>query len=112
MAADLLLTTDQNAAAIVALRDIARIPNREMALLAADIVQRRLGIDLGLPIGQPVPPLHSRQAADITRKLMKWAEELETTPAPTDETRLDQTPGKAGSNVRKRGSGAYGLPIQ
>jgi hypothetical protein len=108
MAADLLLAGGDNPPAVLALRDIARMPNREMALTAADIVQRRLSIDLGLPIGQPLPPLHSRQAADVTRKLMKWAEELECTPEPTEDTRLDTTPGKS-SGVRKKGSGSYGL---
>jgi HEAT repeat protein len=60
-------------AAVAALRDLARLPNREIALSTADIVQRRLGIDLGLGLGQPLPPLHSRQAADITRRVMGWA---------------------------------------
>lgn len=116
MAADLLLAAESNPKAVLALRDIARMPNREMALTAADIVQRRLSIDMGLPIGQPLPALHSRQAADVTRKLMKWAEELESTPVPNEETKLDSTPGgttpggKTSSGVRKKGSGAYGLP--
>ena len=95
LAADLLLSTGAYPPAVAALRDIARMPNREMAMLAADIVQRRLGIDLGLPIGQALPPLHSRQAADVTRKLMKWAEELESTPAPDSDTRLDSTPARS-----------------
>jgi len=59
--------------ALVALRDLARLPNREIALAAADVIQRRLGVDLGLGLGQPLPPLHSRQAAEITRRVMLWA---------------------------------------
>jgi hypothetical protein len=36
-------------------------------------VQRRLGIDLGLTLGQPLPPLNSTRAVDITRRLMTRA---------------------------------------
>jgi hypothetical protein len=60
-------------AAVAALRDLARLPNREIALATADVIQRRLGVDLGLGLGQPLPPVHSRQAADITRRVMMWA---------------------------------------
>lgn len=60
-------------AAAAALRDLARLPNREIALATADVIQRRLGVDLGLGLGQPLPPVHSRQAADITRRVMAWA---------------------------------------
>jgi hypothetical protein len=63
----------QQAAAIGALRDLARLPNREIALATADVIQRRLGVDLGLGLGQPLPPIHSRQAAEITRRVMAWA---------------------------------------
>ena len=59
--------------AINTLKDLARLPNREIALAAADVVQRRLGVDLGMGIGQPLPAVHSRQAADITRRVMQWA---------------------------------------
>ncbi len=64
-------------AAISALRDLARLPNREISLAAAAIIQRRLGVDLGLGLGQPLPPIHSRQAADITRRVMVWATEYD-----------------------------------
>ena len=37
------------------------------------MIQRRLGVDLGLGLGQPLPPVHSRQAADISRRVMGWA---------------------------------------
>src|SRR5262249_53895490 len=60
-------------AALATLRDLARLPNREIALATADLIQRRLGVDLGLGLGQPLPPIHSRQAADITRRVMVWA---------------------------------------
>jgi hypothetical protein len=62
-------------AAVTALRDLARLPNRELALTTAVLIQRRLGVDLGLGLGQPLPPIHSRQAAEITRRVMMWATE-------------------------------------
>ena len=75
--------------AVCALRDLARLANRELALATADVVQRRLGVDLGLGLSQPLPPLHSRQATDITRRVMRWAnqfdesEEMEKSGRPT-----------------------------
>jgi hypothetical protein len=63
--------------ALGALRDLARLPNREIALSTADVIQRRLGIDLGMGLGQPLPPIHSRQAAEITRRVMHWASQAE-----------------------------------
>jgi hypothetical protein len=65
------------ALAVNALKDLARLSNRELALATADVVQRRLGIDLGLGLGQPLPPLHSRQATDITRRVMRWANQFD-----------------------------------
>jgi len=62
-----------HAGAVAALRDLARLPNREIALATADVIQRRLGVDLGLAIGQPLPPVHTRQATDVTRRVMAWA---------------------------------------
>jgi HEAT repeat protein len=61
------------ASAVAALRDLARLPNRELALSTADVIQRRLGVDLGLALGQELPAVHSRQAADVTRRVMAWA---------------------------------------
>jgi hypothetical protein len=55
------------------LKDLARLPNREIALGTADVVQRRLGVDLGIGLGQPLPPINSRHAGDIVRRLVAWA---------------------------------------
>jgi hypothetical protein len=68
--------------AIAGLKDLARLPNRELALGTADVVQRRIGVDLGIGLGQPLPPLGSKQTGDIIRRLIAWAnqgddEELE-----------------------------------
>lgn len=77
IAAETLLADTEEGArpatAVTALRDLARLPNREIALATADVIQRRLGVDLGLGLGQPLPPVHSRQAAEITRRVMTWA---------------------------------------
>ncbi len=63
--------------AMATLRDLARLPNREIALATADLIQRRLGVDLGMGLGQPLPPVHSRQAAEITRRVMHWASQAD-----------------------------------
>jgi hypothetical protein len=68
-----LLAQGPHAEALQALKELARLPNREIALATAEVVQSHLGTDLGLPLGQPHPPLHSRQAADIARRVMAWA---------------------------------------
>jgi hypothetical protein len=75
-------------AAVAALRDLARLPNREIALATADVVQRRLGVDLGMGLGQPLPPIHSRQAAEITRRVMHWAAQAEEREEPVEDSRL------------------------
>lgn len=68
-----LLDGGPHVRAIVCLREIARLPNRELALATASVVQRCLGVDLGLALGQPLPPLNSPRAIDVTRRLMAWA---------------------------------------
>jgi hypothetical protein len=95
IAAEGLLEMGGHAGAIAALRDVARLPNREIALATANIVQRRLGIDLGLRPDQPVPAIHSRQAADVTRRVMMWAAQNATQyPAPNQHAEAAH-----GSNV-------------
>jgi hypothetical protein len=73
MAAEALLTDGKHASALATLYDVARLPNREIALATADIAQRLLGVDFGLLAGQPLPALQSRQAAEVTRRVMVWA---------------------------------------
>ena len=73
VAAESLLAAGEHEGSISALRDIARLPNREIALATADVVQRRLGVDLGLALGQPLPAVHTRLAAEVTRRVMMWA---------------------------------------
>jgi hypothetical protein len=71
LAADAILAVGPDCAATATLHEIARRPNREIALAVAQVVQRRLDTDLG--VRSPLPPVHSRQAAEITRRVMEWA---------------------------------------
>jgi hypothetical protein len=73
IAAEALLAEDASVEATSALHDLARLPNREIALSTAEVVQKRLGIDMGLQRGQPLPPVQSRAAADVARRLLLWA---------------------------------------
>jgi hypothetical protein len=73
MAAEALMAEGTSPEAVAALYDLARLPNREIALATAEVVQRRLGVNMGLTHGQPAPPLHSRLAAEVARRVMAWA---------------------------------------
>jgi HEAT repeats len=73
LAADALLAAGPAPEAVAALHEVGRLPNREIALATADVAQRRLGVDLGLPRGQPAPPIHSRLAAEVSRRVLAWA---------------------------------------
>jgi hypothetical protein len=73
LSVEALLADGEHPEAVTALHELARLPNREIALATADVVQRRLGVDLGLPPRQPLPPIQSRQAAEVTRRVMMWA---------------------------------------
>jgi HEAT repeat protein len=72
-AAETLLSGRESPEAVLTLRELARVPNREIALATAYCVQRRLGVDLGLDLEATLPALHTRQAAEITRRVMRWA---------------------------------------
>jgi hypothetical protein len=76
------------ASAVTALRDLARLPNREIALATADVIQRRLGVDLGLGLGQPLPSLHTRQATEITRRVMHWATQYDAEEEEMEDSRV------------------------
>jgi hypothetical protein len=73
LAIDALLADGPSVEANMALHDLARLPNREIALATAEVIQRRLGVNMGLPRGQPLPNVHSRQAADVARQVLAWA---------------------------------------
>jgi hypothetical protein len=73
IAVETLLREGEHPEALTALIDLARLPNREIAIAVAEVVQRCLNIDMGLALGEPPPPLHTRQAAEVTRRVMTWA---------------------------------------
>ncbi len=73
IAVETLLAQGDSTEAVAALRELARLPNREIALATADVVQRRLGKPMGLPRGQPLPPVQSKLAADVARHVLAWA---------------------------------------
>jgi hypothetical protein len=81
VAVEMLLTyhrSDKAAkTALTVLRDLARSANREIALATAYVIQRSLGVDLGLAVGQPLPAVNSPQAADIARRVMAWGNQSE-----------------------------------
>jgi HEAT repeat protein len=76
IATEALLEQGSSSEAIAALYELGRLPNREIALATADVVQRRLGVDLGIPRGS-LPALHTRQAAEIARRVLIWATQLD-----------------------------------
>jgi hypothetical protein len=94
IAVEALLRTGEHLAAQATVRDLARLPNREIAMATAEVVQRCLGIDMGLALGEPPPPLQSRQAAEVTRRMMTWAfaqdRSTEQTPRPLLSRRLQE----------------------
>jgi hypothetical protein len=54
------------------LRGLARQPNRELSVRVAAVLQTVLGLDMGLPDGE-LPQPNSKEAADITRRVLAWA---------------------------------------
>jgi hypothetical protein len=77
IAVEALLARGDSTESIAALRELARLPNREIALACADVVQRRLGVSLGLARNQPLPSVQSRLAADVARRVLVWASQAD-----------------------------------
>jgi HEAT repeat protein len=84
--ADVLLSNRSAPDAIEVLKEIARQPNRELALAAAVVIQKSLRIDLGLPLGESPPAPQSKQAAEIVRKVMTWAAQHDQQPKKDEES--------------------------
>jgi hypothetical protein len=82
IAVEALLADADSVEARAALRELARLPNREIALATAEVVQRRLKVEMGLVAGQPLPPVHSRQATEISRRVRSWAAQYDLTEEP------------------------------
>jgi hypothetical protein len=81
IAVEALLASSLCPEALAVLHELGRLPNREIAVATAEVVQRRLGIDMGLPRNQPVPAVHTRLAADVARRVMFWATQQHEAPA-------------------------------
>jgi HEAT repeat protein len=75
IAVEALLADSNHPLALAALRELAHLPNREIALATAEVLQRRLGVDMGLALDKPLPPLNSREAVEVTRRVIWWASE-------------------------------------
>jgi hypothetical protein len=75
IAAESLLQQSQFDLVKPTLLDLARIPNRELALATARVVQRFMGVDLGLTLSEPLPALNTRQAQDVVIRLIRWSQE-------------------------------------
>jgi HEAT repeat protein len=73
LAAGAILSHTEDHQAVEVLREAAKQPNREITLAAAGLVQKYLGVDLGLAVGVQLPATNSREAAEITRRVQKWA---------------------------------------
>jgi hypothetical protein len=73
LAAGALLTRREDPRGVAVLRDAARQPNRQISLTAAGMIQKFLGVDMGLPVGGVLPEPNSRQAAEVARRVAQWA---------------------------------------
>ena len=73
IAAGAILGQGPDPRAVAVLREAVKMPNREIALAAAGVVQKYLSVDLGLPVGSELPAANSREAAEVTRKVLQWA---------------------------------------
>jgi HEAT repeats len=77
LAVEGLLASGESGQAVAALQDLGRLPNREIAVAVAEVGERRLGLDFGLPLDQPLPPVQSRLAAEVARRVLAWATQQE-----------------------------------
>jgi hypothetical protein len=73
LAAGAILSHCEDPAAVEVLREACKQPNREITLASASLVQKYLSVDLGLPVGGALPATNSREAAEIARRVLRWA---------------------------------------
>ena len=116
LAVEAMLKACPDERAVGVLREIARQPNRELALHAAVIVQRYLQVDLGLALGEPPPALHTRQAAEVTRRVIQWAGQAQEPLPGSSKARLkDSLLGKSAGGVKVPpglSPSAFGAPLE
>lgn len=73
VAAEAMLEADpSDPTAVEVLRGLGRQPNRETALSIAWLLQNYLGMDMGLPANESVPP-NSKAASEAARRVLNWA---------------------------------------
>ncbi|MCZ2340428.1 MAG: hypothetical protein LC104_01370 [Bacteroidales bacterium] len=73
VAAEAMLEADPtDPTAVEVLRGLGRQPNRETALAIAWLLQNYLGMDMGLPTHESVPP-NSKAASEAARRVLNWA---------------------------------------
>ncbi len=63
----------KNDRALATLREVATVPNREMALQVAAIVQKHLRVDMGLSLDGAMPEPQSKLAAEVARRVIDWS---------------------------------------
>mgnify|MGYP007071089849 CR=1 FL=1 len=73
LAAGALLALHEDRRALDVVKEVAQQPNREISLAAAKIIQKHLGVDMGLPMGGELPATNTRQAAEVARRVLFWA---------------------------------------
>ncbi|HVK11316.1 MAG TPA: HEAT repeat domain-containing protein [Gemmataceae bacterium] len=83
MAAATFLARGPDPRAVAVLKEAAKQPNRQIALTAAGMIQKYLGVDMGLPVGGELPAPNSRQAAEVARKVIRWAADPSSHEEPT-----------------------------
>ena len=98
----LLLGGSEDPRLIDVLREVARNPNREIALATAVVIQKCLRVDLGLPIGEPPPPPQSRKAAEVTRRVMLWAAQPDPYQSPIQSMHSGAVSGLRVTNIGLR----------
>jgi HEAT repeats len=85
LAVEGLLASGESDQAVAALHDLARLPNREIALAVAEVAQRNLGVDFGLKLDQPKPSIQSQVAAEVARRVLAWTTQQEVGAEPPSE---------------------------
>ncbi len=88
------------------LRGLGRQPNRELAIQIGAILQEVLGIEMGMPGGGQLPPPNSKQAADVARRVLAWAngatgDALGPTPGPQSGMKAGSRHGIPGLHTTK-----------
>ncbi len=74
LAAGELLSKGFDEKALEALREVARQPNREIAIGVAQVLQSTMQIEMGLPSGADTPSPNTKAAAEVARRVSLWTQ--------------------------------------